>query len=54
VNIGLRVFSVLQVAYLQGLLFGHEDGLQVAGHDVQIITQPVGFHSGQVAATVSF
>ena len=36
-NIGLRVFSVLQVAYLQGLLGGGEpgNGLQVAGHDVQ-------------------
>ena len=55
VNIGLRVFSVLQVAYLQGLFGGGDgNGLQVAGHDVQIITQPVGWHSGQLAASVSF
>ena len=54
-NIGLRVFSVLQVAYLQGLLGGGpDDGLEVAGHEVQIITQPVGMDRGQIAASVSF
>jgi hypothetical protein len=54
-NIGLRVFSVLQVAYLQGLLGG--DGgnqMQVAGHPVQFIAQPQGLTRGVVATKVGF
>jgi len=55
VNIGLRVFSVLQVAYLQGLL-GSDDGnqMQVAGHPVQFIAQPQGLTRGVVATKVGF
>ncbi len=54
-NIGLRVFSVLQVAYLDGLL-GGDDGQQmtVAGHPVQIIAQPRGLTRGVVATKVRF
>jgi hypothetical protein len=55
VNIGLRVFSILQVAYLQGLLGGGGDNeLAVAGHPVEIIAQPYGVTRGTVAARVSF
>ncbi len=55
VNIGLRVFSVLQVAYLQGLLGGGEDNtMEVSGHAIQLIAQPYGLTRGSVAAKVSF
>lgn len=55
VNIGMRVFSVLQVAYLQGLLGGGEASeLKVAGHTVEIMAQPYGLSRGTVAAKVSF
>jgi len=55
VNIGLRVFSVIQTAYLSGLLGGSPgDELEVAGHTVQLIAQPAGWSKGAVAAAVSF
>jgi hypothetical protein len=55
VNIGLRVFSVLQTAYLAGLLGGDPgEELEVAGHAVQIIAQPAGWDKGALAASVSF
>jgi hypothetical protein len=55
VNIGLRVFSVIQSAYLSGLLGGDPgEDLEVAGHTVQIIAQPAGWSKGALAATVSF
>ena len=55
VNIGLRVFSVIQSAYLAGILSGDpEEHLEVAGHAVQIIAQPGGWNKGAVAASVSF
>jgi len=55
VNIGLRVFSVIQSAYLSGLLGGDPaEDLEVAGHTVQIIAQPGGWSKGALAATVSF
>jgi len=55
VNIGMRVFSVLQVAYLQGLLGGGEDEhLEVSGHKIQFIAQPYGLSRGTLAAKVSF
>ena len=52
-NMGLRVVSVLQVAYLQGLLGGGDD-LKVAGHSVEIISEPRGLTSGSLGARVSF
>lgn len=55
VNIGMRVFSVLQVAYLQGLLGGGEaNQLEVAGHAIEFIAQPQGMTRGTMAAKVSF
>lgn len=55
VNIGLRVFSVIQSAYLSGILGGSpEEELEVSGHAIQIYAQPAGFKSGALAATVSF
>jgi hypothetical protein len=55
VNIGLRVFSVLQSAYLSGILGGAPaQELEVAGHAVKIIAQPAGWSKGALAATVSF
>ncbi len=55
VNIGMRVFSVLQVAYLQGLLGGGPaNNLEMAGHSVEFIAQPYGFTRGVMAAKVSF
>jgi hypothetical protein len=56
-SIGLRVVSVLHVAYLEGLLFGGDDGaneLKVAGQQVQFIAQPVGLRAGVVAASMAF
>ncbi|MFT5233399.1 MAG: hypothetical protein ACI9UK_002163 [Candidatus Krumholzibacteriia bacterium] len=55
VNIGLRLFSVMQVAYLQGLLGGGPDAnLEVAGHTVGFSAVPMGVRSGAVSASVSF
>ena len=55
VNIGLRVFSVLQSAYLGGLLGGAPaEELEVAGHAVHFIAQPAGWNKGALAASVSF
>lgn len=54
-NIGMRVFSVLQVAYLGGMLGGADDyDLEVAGHSVQFIVQPYGMTAGTVAAAMDF
>ncbi|MEN8006434.1 MAG: hypothetical protein ABFS42_05430 [Candidatus Krumholzibacteriota bacterium] len=55
VNIGLRVFSVVQTAYLSGLLGGSPaEDLEVAGHKVQVFAQPGGWDKGAVGAAVSF
>ena len=59
VNIGLRLFSVVQTAWLDGLLGGDSgeggDGrLSVAGHEVRVIAQPTGLRRATVAAAVSF
>jgi hypothetical protein len=55
VNIGMRVFSVLQVAYLSGMLTGGDTyDMQVAGHPVNLLIQPNGMTAGTVAATVDF
>jgi len=53
-NIGLRVFSVVQVAWLEGLLGGGDDEMAVLGHPVQIIAQPMGPYKGTVGASVAF
>ena len=55
VNIGLRVVSVMQVAYLQGLLGGGPaQQFEVAGYGVRVQAVPHGFSAGHVAARVSF
>ena len=55
VNLGLRVFSIFQVAYLQGLLGGGpKNELRVAGHTVEIIAEPRGWTSSRLGAAVSF
>jgi len=60
-NLGLRVFSVLQTAWLDGLLGGGgggggdgENRLSVAGHDVRLIAQPTGLRRATVAAAITF
>ncbi len=55
VNIGLRVFSVVQTAYLEGILGGGPGkDLEISGHKVSFLAQPVGWGRGTMAATVSF
>ena len=59
VNIGLRIFSVVQTAWLDGLLGGDpgdagDSRLSVAGHEVRLIAQPTGLRRATLAATVSF
>ncbi len=55
VNIGLRVFSVIQTAYLSGFLGGAPaEELEVAGHKVQVFAAPGGFDKGSLGASVSF
>ncbi len=55
VNIGMRIFSVLQTAYLQGLLGGGPaEELKVSGHTIQFHAQPMGLRHGAMAASVSF
>lgn len=61
-NLGLRVFSVLQTAWLEGLLGGGGGGgggegdsrLSVAGHDVRLIAQPTGLRRATLAAAITF
>lgn len=55
VNLGLRVFSVLQVAYLQGWLGGGpRDKIEVAGREVRILAAPDQRGQGTLAAQFSF
>ncbi len=58
-SIAFRLYSVLQVAYLEGLLFGGGGGgepsqLEVGGHQIDFFVEPVGYARGVVGATVSF
>ncbi|MBU8870079.1 MAG: hypothetical protein KOO60_04280 [Gemmatimonadales bacterium] len=53
-NIGLRLFSVLEVAYLQGWLGGADDKFAVAGHEVRILAEPALNRPSILAAQVSF
>ncbi len=55
VSIGLRVFSVLQTAYLDGVLGGGQsENLEVSGHSISFLAQPMGWDRGTMAAAVSF
>jgi hypothetical protein len=61
-SIAFRMFSVMQVAYLEGLLFGGDGGgpdaerekIEIGGHEVDFIVEPMGYSRGVIAATVSF
>ncbi len=54
-NIGLRVLSVLQVAYLQGMFGGRpQESLQVAGHPVQLIAESHGLNASRVGIAVAY
>ena len=54
-NIAARVFSVFQVAYLQGLFGARgESELTVAGHPVRLITETHGLTETRVAVSVSY
>lgn len=60
-SLGMRVFSVLQVAYLEGLLFGNggsagseQRQMEIAGRRVDLIVEPVGLSRGVLGAAVSF
>lgn len=55
VNIGLRVFSVIQTAWLSGVIGGGGDAeMAIGDHEVNIIAMPAGWDRGTLAATVSF
>jgi hypothetical protein len=54
-NIATRVFSVLQVAYLQGMLGGgSKSELRVSGHPVRIIAEPYGWTATRLGLAVSY
>lgn len=61
-SVAFRLFSVLQVAYLEGLLFGgggsddsgKPDHFSIGDHQVDFFAEPVGLGRGVVGATVSF
>ncbi|MBK8166303.1 MAG: hypothetical protein IPK64_10125 [bacterium] len=60
-NIGLRLASVVQTAWLGGLLGGDGDGfgggegrLSLGGHEVRLIARPHGLRRATLAAAVSF
>ncbi|MEZ4388365.1 MAG: hypothetical protein R3D98_12480 [Candidatus Krumholzibacteriia bacterium] len=60
-SIAFRLYSVLQVAYLEGLLFGgggddagRPGGIEVGSHQIDFFVEPVGYARGVVGATVSF
>ena len=55
VNIGLRVFSVIETAWLGGLLGGEgEQQMAVAGHRIQLVAAPRGPYRGTVGAKIWF
>ncbi len=55
VSLGLRVFSLLEVAYLQGWLGGGEkDAVEVAGHEVRLLATPNTGGQGLLGAQLSF
>jgi hypothetical protein len=54
VNIGLRLFSVVETAWLGGLLGGADDRMALAGHPVEIVAAPRGRDRGTVGAKIWF
>lgn len=54
-NMATRLFSVFQVAWLEGLLGGGPDSpLRVAGHPVRLITEPVGRYASLFGVSVTY
>ncbi len=53
-NMATRLFSLFQVAYLEGLLGGGPAPLKVAGHPVQLIAEPAGWTSSRIGLSVAY
>lgn len=54
-NMATRLFSLFEVAYLQGLLGGGPgDQLAIAGHPVTLIAEPVGWSSSRLGVSVAY
>jgi hypothetical protein len=54
-NMVTRLFSIFEVAYLQGLLGGGPgDQLAIAGHPVTLIAEPVGWSSSRLGVSVAY
>ncbi|MFH1842368.1 MAG: hypothetical protein ABIF77_04120, partial [bacterium] len=54
-NIATRVFSLFQVAYLQGMLGGGpESELKIAGHPVTVKAEPRGFTGALFSVSVAY
>ena len=54
-NMFTRLFSLFEVAYLQGLLGGGpRDQLAIAGHPVTLIAEPVGWSSSRLGVSVAY
>ncbi len=55
VNMFTRLFSMFQVAYLNGVFSGgHPAEFKVAGHDVALIAEPRGFTASRLGVSVSY
>jgi len=54
-NMLLRVFSIFQVAWLQGMFGdGDQPGASIAGYDVALVAEPVGMTGSRLGFTVSY
>ncbi len=55
-NMLMRVFSLVQVAWLQGVFGGDGDEptVSVGGHEVGLIAQPLGTTASRVGVTISY
>lgn len=54
-NMATRLFSVFQVAWLEGLLGGGPDSpMRVAGHPVRLITEPIGRQTSLFGVSVTY
>jgi hypothetical protein len=54
-NMATRLFSLFEVAYLQGLLGGGPgDQLAIAGHPVSLIAEPIGWSSSRLGVSVAY
>jgi len=55
VNMFTRLFSMFQVAYLNGVFSGGRPAeFRVAGHDVALIAQPRGFTASRLGVSISY